>query len=330
MRTETGSGRILHLQRLSTEDGPGIRTTVFFKGCPLRCAWCHNPESISPYPQVQWLENRCIGCNTCLGACPRGYLDRTDQGVRIDRENCQGCGTCAEACPANAMELLGTDVSAEELVQEVVKDRTFYETSGGGVTASGGEPLMQPDFVALFLGRLKAAGITTALDTCGWASHQSLEKTLPYVDLVMFDLKEIEPARHRAFAGQSNEVIFDALLFVRDYMAERAPEMRLWIRTPLIPGATARRENLLGLGAFIARHLDGLVERWELCAFNNLCRDKYRRLGIDWPFRETPLLAPEELSELEAWARQSGVDPAIVLATGATRSREVGDQGAGK
>jgi pyruvate formate lyase activating enzyme len=330
MTIDTPPGRILHLQRLSTEDGPGIRTTVFFKGCILCCVWCHNPESISPYPQVQWLENRCIDCRTCIDACPYGCLERTDEGVRIDRANCQGCGICAEACPANAMELLGKYVSVEELVQEVVRDRTFYETSGGGVTASGGEPMLQPDFVALFLRRLKADGITTALDTCGWASHQSLEKVLPHVDLVMFDLKEIDPIRHRAFAGQSNEVIFDALFFVRDHIAKRAPDIRLWIRTPLIPGATARRENLLGLGAFIARHLDGLVERWELCAFNNLCRDKYRRLGMDWRFRETPLLAAEELGELEAWARQSGVDPAAVTATGATRSREVGNQGAGK
>jgi pyruvate formate lyase activating enzyme len=322
--TEIKPGRILHLQRLSTEDGPGIRTTVFFKGCPLRCEWCHNPESISPYPQVQWLENRCIGCRTCLGACPNGCLTMTEQGVAIDRERCTGCGSCAEACPANAMELLGTDVTVDELVREVSKDRTYFETSGGGVTASGGEPAMQPGFVAAFLARLKELDISTALDTCGLASRQGLETILPHVDLVMFDLKEIDPQKHQAFTGQRNEAIFEALLFVRDTIVERAPGTRLWIRTPLIPGATATEENLLGLGRFIVENLDGLVERWELCAFNNLCRDKYRRLGMPWRFGETPLLPAETLGTLEEWAMQSGVEPGIVIATGATRDGEAG------
>jgi pyruvate formate lyase activating enzyme len=308
--TDTRPGRILHLQRLSTEDGPGIRTTVFFKGCPLSCAWCHNPESLSPYPQVQWLENRCIDCRTCLDACPHGCLEMAEQGIRIDRQRCQGCGACAEACPTNALELLGTTVTVAELVREVSKDRAYYEASGGGVTVSGGEPLLQPDFVADFLGALQQAGIATALDTCGLASRQSLEKVLPYVDLVMFDLKEIDADRHCAFTGQSNDVIFEALLFVREYIARQAPEMRLWIRTPLIPNATA----------FIAHHLDGVIERWDLCAFNNLCRDKYRRLGLQWRFAETPLLAVEALSRFESWAKESGVDPGIVIATGATRS----------
>jgi pyruvate formate lyase activating enzyme len=322
--TEIGPGRILHLQRLSTEDGPGIRTTVFFKGCPLRCAWCHNPESLSPYPQVQWLEHRCIGCRTCLDTCPNGCLTMTDGGVAIDRKRCAGCGTCAEACPANAMELLGTDVTVDELVREVSKDRIFFETSGGGVTVSGGEPAMQPGFVTAFLAQLKDLGISTALDTCGLASRQSLGAILPHADLVMFDLKEIDPQKHRAFTGQRNEPILEALLFVRDAIVDGMPGTRLWIRTPLIPGATATRENLQGLGEFIAQHLDGLVERWELCAFNNLCRDKYRRLGMAWQFAETPLLPAETLGALEVWARQSGVEPGIVIATGPTRNGVTG------
>jgi pyruvate formate lyase activating enzyme len=321
-QTTKNTGRILHLQRLSTEDGPGIRTTVFFKGCPLRCEWCHNPESISPHPQVQWLENRCIGCKTCLDACPNGCLTMTEQGVAIDRECCTGCGTCATACPANAMELLGTTVTVEQLVRELCKDRTYFDTSGGGMTASGGEPMMQPDFVASLMAQAKEAGISTALDTCGLASPKSLEKVLPHVDLVLFDLKEFDPGRHRAFTGQDNEIIFAALLFIRDYVARHASETRLWLRTPLIPKATATQENLLGLGTFIARNLDGLVERWELCAFNNLCRDKYRRLGLSWLFAETPLLTARELGRFEQCAQHSGVDPAIVIATGATREGE--------
>ena len=322
IKAETKSGRILHLQRLSTEDGPGIRTTVFFKGCPLHCEWCHNPESISPYPQVQWLENRCIGCGTCSSACPNGCLTVTERGVTIDRDCCTGCGSCAKACPANAMELLGNAVSVEDLVREVCKDRTYFETSGGGVTASGGEPTMQPEFVAAFLAQLQEAGISTALDTCGLASRASLAKILPYVDLVLFDLKEIDPEKHRVFTGQRNEAIFQTLLYVRDYIAGRSPETRLWIRTPLIPGATATPENLTGLGGFIARNLDGHVERWELCAFNNLCRDKYRRLGLEWRFMDTPLLTAKALHALEQCAKRSGVEPDMVIATGATRMEE--------
>jgi pyruvate formate lyase activating enzyme len=317
-------GRILHLQRLSTEDGPGIRTTVFFKGCPLRCEWCHNPESLSPLPQVQWLENRCIGCDTCLQACPNGCLTVTGEGaeryVIVDRARCEGCGTCAEACPANAMELLGSTVSVEELVKEVSKDRTFFSTSGGGVTVSGGEPAMQPGFVAAFMARLQEVGIPTALDTCGLASRQALAGILPHADLVMFDLKEIDSERHRAWTGQGNESILDAVRFVGETLDKQAQGTRFWIRTPLIPGATATRDNMAGLGAFIARNLDGLVERWELCAFNNLCRDKYRRLGLEWRFGDTPLLTQEELHAFEECARASGVDPDIVIATGATRS----------
>jgi pyruvate formate lyase activating enzyme len=312
-------GRILHVQRLSTEDGPGIRTTVFFKGCPLRCTWCHNPESISPHPELQWLKTRCIGCHTCLQACPTGCLEAGGEGIRIDRQRCSGCGACAEACPAGAMELLGTSVTVEALVGELLKDGAYYQASGGGVTASGGEPAMQPGFVADLFERLRAAGISTALDTCGLAPPRALARMLPHVDLLLFDLKEIDAARHREFTGQDNSAILQALLSVREYLAGSAPSTRLWIRTPLIPGATASRENLEGLGAWLAAHMDGLVERWELCAFNNLCRDKYRRLGLEWQFATTPLLAAEELDTWADIARRSGVRPEMVFASGATR-----------
>ena len=313
------SGLILHLQRLSTEDGPGLRTSVFFKGCPLRCEWCHNPESLSPKPQAQWIETRCIACGTCLETCPNGGLSKVGEGIARDRERCLGCGMCAEACPANAMELLGSRVSVDDVLAEVIKDRVYFEQSGGGVTASGGEPALQAEFVAELLRRLKEAGIRTALDTCGVCPPGSLERLLPHTDLVLFDLKEIEPGRHREFTGQSNRRILENLLLVRDAIAARGREATLWIRTPLIPGATATRENVAGLGAFIARHVDGLVERWELCAFNNLCRDKYRRLGMEWRFADTPLMTRESLRGWEECAKESGVRQDIVVVTGAPR-----------
>ena len=313
------NGLILHLQRFSTEDGPGIRTTVFFKGCPLRCLWCHNPESISMEPQLQWLENKCIGCGTCIKICLLGCLSKTERGVVIDREVCNGCGECAEACPANAMELLGRRIGLDELFNELLKDRIYFEKSSGGVTLSGGEPMMQPDFAAALLRRLKERGINTALDTCGVCSNCSLDKVLPYTDIVLFDLKETQPEKHYSFTGQYNQRIFDNLLYIRDYIVNRATEKVLWIRTPLIPEATATRDNIAGLGAFIAKNLAGIVERWELCAFNNLCRDKYRRLGIAWQYASTPLMAKDTVRELEQCAKLSGVDPSIVSATGATK-----------
>ncbi len=316
------TGLILHLQRFSTEDGPGIRTTVFFKGCPLRCIWCHNPEGISSEPQVQWLENRCIGCGSCIRTCSRGCLCRVEQGVVIDRDVCDGCGECAEACPANAMELLGRWVSLDELLNELLKDHVYFEKSGGGVTLSGGEPAMQPDFASALLRGLKERGINTAVDTCGVCSVSALDKLLPYTDIVLFDLKEAEPEKHYSFTGANNQRIFDNLLYIRDYILNQDSRKVLWIRTPLIPGATDTRDNITSLGTFIARNLPGIVDRWELCAFNNLCRDKYRRLGIAWQYACTPLMTKDAVRELEECAKSSGVNPEIVVATGPTRVEE--------
>lgn len=313
------TARILHLQRFSTEDGPGIRTTVFFKGCPLRCAWCHNPESLSPAAQIQWLEIRCIGCNTCIQTCPEHNLSRAADGsLLIARQRCKACGICVEACPANALEMLGRTITLEELFAEVIKDRSYYQTSGGGVTASGGEPGLQPEFVTEFFRQLRAENISTALDTCGLISTTAFESILPHTNWLLFDIKEIDDEKHLRFTSQSNRRILDNLLKIAEWM-EHHPHLHLWIRTPLIPGATARPDNLLGIGAFLAQNLDGKVERWELCAFNNLCRDKYRRLGMEWDYQNTPLLSAEELSTLTEAARASGFPPELVVPSGATR-----------
>ncbi len=306
-------GTILNLQRLSTEDGPGIRTTVFFKGCPLRCSWCHNPESFSPDPQVQWLESRCIGCHTCLKACPNGCLSDSGAGIVIDRQRCQGCGTCAGECPSNALELLGKRVSVEDLLVELVKDRAYYLPSGGGVTLSGGEPAYQPSFAEALLRQLKAAGIATALDTCGLCSPQVLERLLPWVDLFLYDLKVLDADLHRRFTGRENRLILENLRRVL------ASGKTVWVRTPLIPGMTDTRENIEGIGAILGSLSNGNLERWELCAFNNLCRDKYRRLGVEWSFSSTPLLTQEHLDMAGAWAKGSGFDSSRIFITGAAR-----------
>lgn len=314
--------RVLQIIRMSTEDGPGIRTTVFFKGCPLACAWCHNPESISPRPQVWWVGNRCIGCRTCLSACPDGALSLGGSGIEIDRDICTGCGTCAAQCPGMAIELLGTPWEVDPLVNEVVKDRAYFETSGGGVTVSGGEPVLQAPFVAPFLKALRRKGLHTALDTCGGATREALDQVLPYAAMVLFDVKLIDPEDHRRFTGQDNRRILENLVHVAEYVKSHVHPAALWIRTPVIPGATDHAENIAGIGEFIAKQLSGAVDRWELCAFNNLCRDKYLRLGRDWPFDTEPLLTAAAMDELADVAKTSGVDPEIVCWSGATRINE--------
>jgi pyruvate formate lyase activating enzyme len=313
------TGRILNLQRLSTEDGPGIRTTVFFKGCPLHCDWCHNPESLSSRLQTQWFSVRCIACQTCVQTCPNGCLTLTADGLVIDRERCEACGKCAQACPSGALEALGRTVTVELLLAELLKDRAYYEKSGGGVTLSGGEPAFQPDFAESLLRALKQQGLSTALDTCGLCSMGTLDRLLPYADLVLFDLKLFDPALHAEFTGVSNHQILDNLQHVHDYIRSQARLIELWIRTPLIPGATAEDANLFAIGHHLAKHLDGSVSRWELCAFNNLCRDQYTRLGLTWAYANTPLMTRAALAHCEQVARASGFDPARVLATGATR-----------
>ncbi len=312
------TGTILDIQRMSTEDGPGIRTTVFFKGCPLACGWCHNPESIPPRPQVQWVGVGCIGCEACLKVCPKQALSMDGKGIHIDREQCDGCGACAGECPSGAMELLGTAWDVDSLARELVKDRTFFEQSGGGVTLSGGEAALQTAFCHALLERLKSEGIQTALDTCGQMSRRNFESLLPLLDVLLFDVKEMDPERHLHFTGLGNETILDNLAFAGAWVREYQRLRQFWVRTPIIPGATATASNIRSIGAFIAKHLAGAVDRWELCAFNNLCGDKYTRLGLRWDYAHTALLSPEQMDNFASMAKVSGVDPAIVSWSGTT------------
>ena len=310
---------ILEIQRMSTEDGPGIRTTVFFKGCSLNCSWCHNPESISSTPQVNWLESRCIGCSTCRDVCPEKAVAFTSDGIRINRDVCSGCGICAEECPSTAMDLLGEQWKLEDLVYEVCKDKAYFEKSGGGITVGGGEPTMQAEFAAAFLTALKEKGIHTALDTCGLCSRKALDLLLPHTDLLLYDLKEIDSHKHGLFTGSGNEKILENIEYIRDCMRENGYPKALWIRTPVIPGTTATDDNIRGIGKFIATSLNGFVNRWELCAFNNLCKDKYLRLDLEWEFNTAGLMNKLQMEKLASVARNTGVDPDIIHWSGSTR-----------
>ena len=303
-------GLVFNLQRFSTEDGPGIRTTVFLKGCPLRCAWCHNPEGMPPHPQLLWYANRCIGARDCLKACPEKALELSREGMRIDRKLCNACGRCEEACPACALEVVGKPWSVSALVAEVKKDEAFYRNSGGGVTLGGGEPMMQAEFVIAFLERCRAEGLSTALDTSGCAPWSQYERALPFVDLILLDLKQMDPEGHRRMTGTELEPI---LRNAARLGKEKTP---VWVRTPIIPGYTDSPENVAAVARFIAGNMPN-VERYDLLAFNNLCTGQYERLGIPFALKGAPLLRRQDMEHLKEVALAAGAPN--VQTSGATR-----------
>jgi pyruvate formate lyase activating enzyme len=304
------TGTVFNIQKFSTEDGPGIRTTVFMKGCSLRCRWCHNPEGLSPHPQLVWYDVRCIGARRCAEACPADALELTPDGMRIDRDRCSPCDLCAEACPSGALEIIGRLWTPEDLLAQVAKDKPFYETSGGGVTVSGGEPAMQPDFLEAFFPLCHEAGIATALDTCGNADWSVYERLLPHVDLVLYDLKVWDRERHHEATGAYP----DRILANAVAIAERGVPM--WVRTPIIPGYTDDEENIRALAAFISERLP-TVQRWDLLAYSNLGRAKYLRLDLLYPLEQAELEARDHMERLRAIAANSGAP--VVAWSGATR-----------
>ncbi len=298
-------GLVFQIQKMSTEDGPGIRTTVFFKQCPLKCIWCHNPESILKKPQLEWFKHKCIGCNTCIQTCQQNSLNFNENGLNIDRETCTSCGECSEACPSTALSMLGKWWSLEDLFHEIEKDKVYYTKSGGGITVSGGEPTQQPEFVGNFLKKCQENGISTALDTCGYASNKTYDKLLPYVDLVLLDIKMIDSNKHNKHTGVVNDIILENAVWIMEFLKKNNKEM--WIRTPIIPKYSATEENIKGIGIFIVEKLDNFPERWDLLSFNRLCADKYSRLGLDWVLKDESLMTSEEMEFFSEIAKKTNV-----------------------
>ena len=282
------TGIIFDIRRYSIHDGPGIRTTVFLKGCALSCLWCHNPESQASGPDLILRDNRCIRCGACVDACSNGAITWTEDGPVTDRSKCRGSGRCASVCYAEARSLAGRAMSVEEVLDVVERDRPFYEESGGGLTLSGGEPLLQPFFSAALLRAAKARGIHTALDTCGHASWRSLDRLRRDVDLFLYDVKMMDDARHRLFTGAPNGRILDNL------RALAARGHRIVLRVPVIPGVNDDEENLDAVRRFAA----GLpaLAGMDLLPYHRIGVDKYARLDRTYPLPHTLPPARERMA----------------------------------
>jgi len=245
--TEEGRPLVFNLHRFALDDGPGIRTTVFLKGCPLSCTWCHNPESVSADVEIAFRRDLCTGCGSCSDVCPEGAISMKPEGERVIRERCTRCSVCCRECPSTALSAVGSYYHVDALVETLLKERIFYETSGGGVTFSGGEPTLFMDYVGTVMQKLKMKGIHVALQTSGMFNLQEFsKKLLPYIDLIFFDLKLIDSNRHREFTGRGNGLILENFR----YLARNA-SVPVVPRIPLIPGITATRENLSGLADFL-------------------------------------------------------------------------------
>lgn len=266
------SGVITDIQRFSLYDGPGIRTTVFFKGCPLRCRWCHNPECISFSPQLRFLSTRCTGCGRCVAACPHGAQE-IENGVHIvRRELCLVCGKCVRVCPVEALLTTGRTCTVQEIMKPVLADRRYYETSGGGMTLSGGEPLAQPAFACALLQSAKQEGIHTAIETSGYAPLEVLENMLELCDLFLFDYKATDPSCHKALTGVDNGPILANLKWLIEKKAQ------VILRCPIIPGENDGKEHLEGIAALLRRY-PSLIG-CELMAYHSLGKSKYGELGL--------------------------------------------------
>ncbi len=292
-------GHIFDLQHFSVNDGPGIRSTVFFKGCPLRCQWCSNPESQRMVPEMIFNRNLCRCCYECVAAGPRCANVIADDGSReIDRARCRGNGECARICPNDARTLAGREVSLDEVMREIIKDDLFYRNSGGGVTASGGEPAYQPEFLMALFAACREAGIHTTLDTCGQVAGPVFEDILAVTDLVYYDLKHMDSGAHLSLTGVENSLILENAARVAD------SGVPLVLRVPLIPGQNDGAENIRATSDF-ARELG--ADRLDLLPFHQFGSLKYHVLGLAYELAETPMDSADRVDEICRLYQASGL-----------------------
>jgi pyruvate formate lyase activating enzyme len=263
-------GTVVQFERYAIHDGPGIRTVVYLKGCPLRCPWCHSPETQSPRPEVAIRSDRCIRCGTCLATCDHDAVVETIEGFDVDRDACQLCAECAAMCPTGAREIVGRTMTVGQVLAELERDVPCYDQSGGGVTISGGEPFMQPVFLEALAAKCRAHSLHTAIETCGLGDPDVFDRVAPYTDLFLYDLKLMDDERHRRITGGSNHVVFDNLA----RLVARGAKVR--VRFPLIPGVNDDDENIVAMGAFVSSL--GLSEV-DILPYHRAGIAKYQRLG---------------------------------------------------
>ncbi len=291
------SGLIFNIQRYSLQDGPGIRTTVFLKGCPLRCWWCSNPESVNPYPEIMTSDMKCMKCRQCIEACPLEAIQVVDDMRRIDRDKCDLCLKCAGVCPTGAIEKIGKYMTPEETLKVIEKDKPFYDNSGGGVTFSGGEPLVQWQFLLEICKLCKERDISTVLDTTGYARWEIMEQVLEYVDLVLYDIKHLDPLKHIEATGVSNEIILENI-------KKTANKVRTWLRIPVIPGFNDSADFFNDLIEF-SKGLN--VEKISLLPCHTWGEPKYDRLGRAYALKGVGSMAPESLDEIKDHMESEGL-----------------------
>ena len=297
------SGLVFNIQKYSLHDGPGIRTTVFLKGCPLCCAWCHNPESISPRRELIVMEGRCAVCGECRSACPFAGQIPGDTVLPTRNEPCTLCASCVEACPTGARQMVGREMTVAAVLDEVLQDRVFYDDSGGGVTFSGGEPLMQPRFVRALLEACRAHGLHTAVDTCGFGGLEHLLDWAPLTSLFLYDLKLMDDARHREFCGVSNAPILANLRRLAEV------HYRIWLRVPVIPGVNDSEENFSAVAHFAASLR--AIRQVNLLPYHPTGVAKFARLGRDFRLDPTARPSAERMEHAAALFRSFGLDAQV-------------------
>jgi pyruvate formate lyase activating enzyme len=291
------SGRVFDIQRWSLHDGPGIRTNVFLKGCPLRCIWCCNPESQEGRPELAYFIDKCIRCGRCVALCPYGAIDMHSNAIRTDRSVCtthcykDGSFPCLGRCYSGARKLIGPKMTVEEVLREVMKDALIYEQSGGGVTFTGGEPMYQFAFLKALAQACKQSWLHVAMETCGYASWKKYQQILELVDFVFLDIKLLDNQQHKKLVGRPNKMILDNAVRIAEHM--RLKQGTVVVRTPVVPGITDA-DTIAGIAAFVRKRMPG-VATYELMAYHRFGRGKYNDIGRDYPL---PDLEPEKPGDL--------------------------------